>query len=110
LRFLVDSMLPPRVAELLEAGGHDATTPARLGAHNLPDDVIVQLAAAEGRVIVTENASDFSAVGACPVLFVLKSWWAAESLSAGLAAALDRWAKVNSDPGAWPHWMPSELR
>jgi len=62
------------------------------------------------RVIVTENASDFSAVGACPVLFVLKSWWAAESLSAGLAAALDRWAKVNSDPGAWPHWMPSELR
>ncbi len=103
-------MLPPGVAELLLAGGHDATTPARLGAHNLPDEVIVQLAAGEGRVIVTENASDFSAVSACPVLFVLKSWWPAESLASGLGAALNRWAEANPDPGGWAHWMESELR
>jgi Domain of unknown function (DUF5615) len=44
VRFLIDSMLPPRVAELLVAAGHDATTPTQLGAHNLPDDVLVQLA------------------------------------------------------------------
>ena len=45
MKFLIDSMLPPRVADLLVAAGHDATTPAQLGAHNLPDDTLVQLAA-----------------------------------------------------------------
>lgn len=39
-----------------------AVTPSRLGAHNLPDDVLVQIATAEDRVIVTENASDFAQV------------------------------------------------
>jgi hypothetical protein len=73
-------MLPPRVAELLDAAGHDATTPTQLGAHNLPDDVLVQLAAADDRVIVTENASDFAATTACPVLLVRKAWWPAASL------------------------------
>lgn len=52
-------MLPPRTAELLEGSGHDATTPAQLGAHSLPDDERVRLALLEGRVIVTENAGDF---------------------------------------------------
>ncbi|MGH2884529.1 MAG: DUF5615 family PIN-like protein, partial [Solirubrobacteraceae bacterium] len=108
--FLIDSMLPPRVADLLRAAGHDATTPARLGAHNLPDDVLVQLAAAEGRVIVTENASDFAPVTACPVLLVRKAWWPAASLAEALAGALDRWAKANADPGHWAHWLSAELR
>jgi hypothetical protein len=40
-------MLPPETAELLNVAGHDATTPARLGAHNLPDEVLIELAAAE---------------------------------------------------------------
>ena len=66
-------MLPPRIAELLNAAGHDATTPTQLRAHNLPDDVLVQLAATEDRVIVTENASDFAATTACPVLLVRKA-------------------------------------
>jgi hypothetical protein len=34
-------MLPPRVATLMDAAGHDATTPGELGAHNLPDEVLV---------------------------------------------------------------------
>src|SRR5437588_322008 len=58
-------MLPPAVAEMLEAAGHSATTPFQLGAHNLPEDVLIQLAAADGRVIVTENASDFAGVTTC---------------------------------------------
>lgn len=103
-------MLPPEVAELLNAAGHDATTPLRLGAHNLPDDALVQAAAGQERVIVTENASDFAAVDACPVLFVLKSWWPSRSLAPRLAAALDRWAKANPAPGKWPHWLPATLR
>ena len=110
MRFLVDSMLPPVVAELLGAAGHDATTPYLLGAHNLPDDTLIQLAAVEGRVIVTENASDFAAVTTCPVLFVRKSWWPTSSLGPGLAAALGRWAAANPDPAPFPHWLAAELR
>jgi len=110
LNFLIDSMLPPQTAELLAAGGHDATTPAQLGAHNLPDDTLVTLAGAEQRVIVTENAIDFAAVTACPVLLVRKSWWPSRSLADNLAAALDRWANANEQPGCWAHWLASEHR
>lgn len=110
MRFLIDSMLPPAVVELLEQAGHSATTPSLLGAHNLPDDTVIQLAAADGRVIVTENASDFAGVSSCPVLFVRKSWWPSASLSTRLAAALGRWASANPDPGPFPHWLTADLR
>jgi hypothetical protein len=110
VRFLIDSMLPPRVATLLDTAGHEATTPAQLGAHNLPDEVLVQLATADQRVIVTENASDFAAVSACPVLLVRKAWWPSASMAQALAGALDRWAAANPDPGCWAHWLPAELR
>jgi uncharacterized protein with PIN domain len=110
VKFLIDSMLPPATARQLAIMGHDATTPNGLGAHNLPDDVLVQLAAAEDRVIVTENASDFAQVSACPVLLVLKAWWPSASLTASLASALDRWANANPQPGNWAHWLATELR
>jgi hypothetical protein len=110
VKFLIDSMLPPRVVDLLGAAGHDTTTPTQLGAHNLPDDVLVQLAAAEDRVIVTENASDFAATTACPVLLARKAWWPAASLPETLTRALDRWAHANAGPGRWAHWLPAELR
>ena len=110
MKFLIDSMLPPRVADLLGAAAHDATTPTHLGAHNLPDDVLVQLAAADDRVIVTENASDFAAVSVCPILLVRKAWWPAGSLAEALAGAVHRWAKANPEPGSWAHWLPAELR
>ena len=110
MKFLIDSMLPPETADLLNAAGHDATTPARLGAHNLPDEVLIELVAAERRIIVTENASDFAAVTTCPVLFVRKAWWPSQPLTPRLAAALDRWAAANKQPGPWPHWLPAELR
>lgn len=110
MRFLIDAMLPPAVAELLNAAGHDATTPLQLGAHTLPDDVLVELAAEENRVIVTENASDFAGVTACPVLFVRKSWWPSPSLVPKLAEALVRWAVADPEPGSWPHWLPADFR
>src|SRR3954452_22936165 len=103
-------MLPPGVIDLLDARGHDATTPALLGAHNLPDDTLVQLAASDGRVIVTENASDFAAVTTCVVLFVRKSWWPTASLPTRLAAALGRWAEASPAPAPIPHWLPADLR
>lgn len=110
MRFLIDAMLPPAVAELLNAAGHDATTPLQLGAHTLSDDVLVELAVEEDRVIVTENASDFSAVTACTVLFVRKSWWPSPSLVPKLGEALVRWAAANPEPGSWPHWLAADLR
>jgi hypothetical protein len=110
LRFLIDSMLPPGTAGLLAAADHDATTPVQLGAHNLPDDTLVSLAVAAELVIVTENASDFAAVTACPVLLVRKAWWPQESLAPRLAAALDRWAGENEQPGHWAHWLTAEFR
>lgn len=110
MRFLIDAMFPPQVAEGLNAAGHDAVTPAQLGADNLPDEVLIQLATAEQRVIVTENATDFAHVNTCVVLFVLKSWWPAKALAPRLAEALDRWAAAHPDPGTWPHWLEAELR
>jgi len=103
-------MLPPRVAELLSDAGHEATTPYALGAHNLSDDILIQLAAAQGRVIVTENASDFAAVTTCFVLFVRKSWWPASSLAPRLAVAIERWGSANPAPGPFAHWLPAEFR
>ena len=110
MKFLIDAMLPPQVAELLSAAGHDTTTPSQLGAHNLPDDVLVELVATDGRVIVTENGSDFAAVTACPVLFVRKSWWPSSSLRTTLAHAVDRWSAATAEPGPWPHWLSAGLR
>ncbi len=103
-------MLPPRTAELLAAAGHEASTPAQLGAHNLPDDTLIAFTAAEQRVIVTENASDFAAVTACPVLLVRKAWWPSESLALKLADAVSRWTSIHGEPGNWAHWLPTELR
>ena len=103
-------MRPPDVAGLLESAGHDATTPAMLGAHNLPDDILVQLAASEGRVIITENAQDFAATSTCTVLLVRKSWWPTKSLAGGLAVAAARWATDNPDPGPWAHWLAAQYR
>lgn len=103
-------MLPPQVADRLNAAGHDALTTGQLGAHNLPDDVLVQIATAERRVMVTDNASDFAHVTTCPVLFVRKSWWPSQALALRLTDALDRWAATIPEPGSWAHGLPAELR
>ena len=70
---------------------------------HLPRAVVavgLPVGAADGRVIVTENASDFAAVTTCSVLFVRKSWWPASSLASRLATAVERWASANPAPGA----------
>lgn len=103
-------MLPPSACQLLAARGHDAITPSERGAHNLPDSVVVEVADAEGRVVVTENARDFIDVTSCPVVFVRKAWWPAVSLAQQLAAALDRWALDHPEPGPWAHWLTEAHR
>jgi len=110
MRFLIDAMLPPGVAEDLLANGHEAVTPEGLGAQDLSDEQLVDIATAEGRVIVTANASDFAQVSTCSVLFVRKTWWPAAALRSRVSAALDRWAADHPEPGNWPCWLPAELR
>lgn len=110
MRFLIDAMLPPQVKDELTASGHAGLSPTDLGATNLSDDVLIQIATAEKLVIVTENASDFAQVTTCPVVFVRKAWWRPPRLASGLAAALDRWAAANPDPGPWTHWLDARFR
>jgi hypothetical protein len=103
MRFLIDAMFPPQITDHLAASGHEGLRPAELGAHNLADDVLIQIATEERLVIVTENASDFAHVTTCPVVLVRKSWWPPQRLPSGLASALNRWAAANPHPGPWAH-------
>lgn len=95
------------MAERLHAAGHDALTPAQWERTICR---MIELATAQQRVIVTENAADFAHVTTCVVLFVRKSWWPAQALAPRLTEAVDRWAMAYPDPGTWPHWVEAELR
>jgi uncharacterized protein with PIN domain len=110
VRFLINGMLPPGLADHLREAGYEAVTPRDLGAANLPDDVLVEIASSESWVIVTENASDFANVTTCAVILVRKSWWPPEGLSVGLAKALIRWREEHPEPGPWAHWMEPGVR
>lgn len=110
MRFIIDAMLPPSIVDHLAERGHDAVTPAQLGAHNLPDEVLIDIAAAERRVIVTENASDFAQATTCSVPLVRKAWWPRRALPHRPAAAIDRWAGRTPRPAPWVALLPPELR
>lgn len=110
MRFVIDSMLPPGTCELLRERGHDAVTPTELGAHNLPDETLIELAGADGRVIVTENAVDFAHATSCTVVLVRKGWWPSKGIAAPLADSVDRWARDQPDPGHWAHWLDATYR
>lgn len=59
LRFLVDTQLPPRLAQLLISFNYDAIhTTFFPNGHLLSDREIIQIAVAENRIIVTKD-SDF---------------------------------------------------
>jgi predicted nuclease of predicted toxin-antitoxin system len=61
VRFLVDENLPPRLAKLLAASGHDAVHVRDLAAASAPDSAIMALAADQDRVIVSAD-TDFGAL------------------------------------------------
>ena len=110
MRFLIDAMFPPHVADQLNARGHDAVSPVSLGLPRMPDAAVIQLAVSDVRVIVTENMGDFASVTSCTVLFALKAWWPREALAQRLTTALDRWANANPEPGSWARWLEAEFR
>jgi uncharacterized protein with PIN domain len=109
LKFIVDAMLPSESARLLRAAGHDVMTPSDLGAHNLPDDVLIEHAVQRGAVVVTENIADFAGA-ACTVLLVRRSWWPRQAPAARLATAVVAWATATPAPGAWTYWLDAKFR
>jgi len=110
VRFLIDAMLPPATAVWLNARGHDAVTPIDLGGQDLPDALLIEMATAQQRIIVTENSSDFAHVEVCSVLLVRKSWWRAATMAGDIARALNRWAEAYPEPGLWARWLDAEFR
>jgi predicted nuclease of predicted toxin-antitoxin system len=58
VRNLVDANLSPRVAELLNAAGHDAVAVREVGLRDAPDDEILDHALAEDRVVISHD-TDF---------------------------------------------------
>jgi predicted nuclease of predicted toxin-antitoxin system len=58
-RLLLDEHLPPFITLSLAARGHDALTAQEAGLQSTPDDVIMEWAMAQGRVILTEDRRDF---------------------------------------------------
>ena len=105
----MDEMFSPAVAQHLTVLGHDARHVRDLGLAGCPDDEVQQLATAESRVVVTENAVDFvalldAATGAgamtSPVVLALKRTLPrdAGSMANELANRLARWADTNPDP------------
>ena len=56
MRFLIDESADARVATYLRALGHDATTVAGDHAPGLRDELVLAIAHAEGRVLITDDA------------------------------------------------------
>ena len=61
MRFLIDNALPPRLAALLVAAGHDAVHVRAYGMQAAEDKRILARALDEDRIVVSAD-SDFSAI------------------------------------------------
>ncbi|MGA2770842.1 MAG: DUF5615 family PIN-like protein, partial [Bryobacteraceae bacterium] len=61
LRFLIDNALPPRLADLLRAAGHDAVHVRVYGMRAAEDEKILARALDEDRIVVSAD-SDFGAI------------------------------------------------
>ena len=61
MKFLIDNALSPALAVLLQKAGHDATHVRDSGLQHADDEVILERAAAERRIVVSADA-DFGAL------------------------------------------------
>jgi predicted nuclease of predicted toxin-antitoxin system len=59
LRFLIDNALPPQLAHLLTAAGHDAVHVRDYAMHAAPDEAILARALQEDRIVVSAD-TDFA--------------------------------------------------
>ena len=104
--FLVDEMFPMATAVILrDTYGYDALHVAEVGLRGADDAQVAATARADGRVLVTENVTDFGAERDVTLVFVLKkNLPAGGGQAAALAKVLDRWARHHPDPYLGTHW------
>jgi predicted nuclease of predicted toxin-antitoxin system len=58
MKWLVDNALSPAMADALTAAGHDAVHVRTLDLHEAPDEVILQAAVDQGRILISAD-TDF---------------------------------------------------
>jgi hypothetical protein len=114
VRWLIDEMLPPATAELLNERGHDAVSVHAVGLTGAADADVFDYAVDDQRLVVTENFADYSSLlsqrlgndqPCVPVVFIHKpDFPKGGALAVHLAARLQAWAAVNADPYVGPHW------
>jgi hypothetical protein len=104
VRFLVDEMFPSATCEQLVADGHDAVHVRDRGVDARPDAEVATVAAAEERIVVTENVRDFAHEQGIVVLCVLKSRLPAGAMHVHLATLVSSWAEHHRDPYRGLHW------
>lgn len=61
MKFLVDNALPPRLADIMRAAGHDAIHVRELGLQAAADEYLLELARSEARILASAD-SDFAAL------------------------------------------------
>jgi hypothetical protein len=64
LKFLLDEMYPPALAEALRTDGIEVSTVAERGLAGRSDPDVLSAAAENGYVLLTENVSDFARIAA----------------------------------------------
>jgi len=110
----MDEMLPDSIARALNEKGHDAVSVTSIEMRGAQDSEVLQFAATEHRVLVTENFADFAALveqrqrdnePCTPVVFLRKSAFpSGGALASRVAKHLDTWATSNPDPYEGLHW------
>jgi predicted nuclease of predicted toxin-antitoxin system len=107
VRFLIDEMFPPATCVHLVEQGHDAVHVRDRGVDARPDAEVAAIAAAEQRVLVTENVKDFAREADIVVVCVLKPRLPALGMGLRLATLLTAWATANPEPYVGLHWPKS---
>jgi len=68
VRFLIDECLPPSMAGLLRAAGHDCAHVYELGLGGQPDEQIMDLADRENRILISADTDFGELLANAPVL------------------------------------------
>jgi hypothetical protein len=114
VRWLVDEMFPPALAQELRKLGHDADDVRERDLARTLDSKIYSVAVEEERVVVTENFADFAALltssvaageRGIPVACVRKGKFPrGAAMAAHVGERLHEWAVANPDPYPGLHW------
>ncbi|HEY3185265.1 MAG TPA: DUF5615 family PIN-like protein [Gaiellaceae bacterium] len=109
MRLLLDAHLSPRrIGDPLRQRGHDVHTVADdIPLEGLPDERLLELGTAEGRIFVTRNGRDFAPI--CrrwaeanrPHAGVIVIWTLSHRQYGEIVAGVERWLDRIPDPDAW---------